>query len=171
MKQSVKALQRDGNCFKYLCSKFSGLSEEKLQEGIFVGPGIRKLILDDIFETTMSTVEREAWIALKDVISKFLGNYRDQNYKNTVNHMLDKFKGLGCNMSLKVHFLDSHLGYFPANLGAISEEQGERFHQDIKEMERRYQGRWNVSMMADYCWMLEWGFQKACINRSQPSIV
>jgi hypothetical protein len=40
-------------------------------------------------------------------------------------------------MSLKVHFLDSHLDYFPANLGAISEELGERFHQDIKEMERR----------------------------------
>ncbi|GFX46376.1 uncharacterized protein TNCV_238381 [Trichonephila clavipes] len=58
-------------------------------------------------------------------------------------------------MSVKVHFLHSHLDYFPENLGAVSEEQGERFHQDIKEMERRYQGRWNVSMMADYCWMLK----------------
>jgi hypothetical protein len=38
-------------------------------------------------------------------------------------------------MSLKVHFLD----YFPENLGAVSKEQGERFHQDIKEMETRYQ--------------------------------
>jgi hypothetical protein len=93
--------------------------------------------------------------ALKDVISNFLGNYRHQNYKNIVNHMLDKFKELGCNMSMKVHFLDSHLDYFPANLGAVSEEQGERFHQDIKEMERRYRGRWNVSMMADYCCMLQ----------------
>ncbi|GBL81342.1 hypothetical protein AVEN_143651-1 [Araneus ventricosus] len=58
-------------------------------------------------------------------------------------------------MSLKVHFLDSHLDCFPENLGAVSEEQGERFHQDIKEMERRYQGKWNVSMIADYCWMLQ----------------
>ncbi|GFV84761.1 HTH_Tnp_Tc3_2 domain-containing protein [Trichonephila clavipes] len=58
-------------------------------------------------------------------------------------------------MSVKVHFLHSHLDYFPENLGAVSEEQGERFHQDIKEMERRYQGRWNVNMMADYCWMLK----------------
>ncbi|GFX77484.1 uncharacterized protein TNCV_1743821 [Trichonephila clavipes] len=41
------------------------------------------------------------------------------------------------------------------NLGAVSEEQGERFHLDIREMERRYQGRWNVNMMADYCWMLK----------------
>jgi hypothetical protein len=52
-------------------------------------------------------------------------------------------------------FVDSHLNCFPANLGAVSEEQGERFHQHIKEKERRYQGRWNVSMMADYCWMLQ----------------
>ncbi|GFW53761.1 uncharacterized protein TNCV_3938551 [Trichonephila clavipes] len=58
-------------------------------------------------------------------------------------------------MSVKVHLLYSHLDYFPENLGAVSEEQGERFHQDIKEMERRYQGRWNVNMMADYCWMLK----------------
>ncbi|GFU57687.1 uncharacterized protein TNCV_3638421 [Trichonephila clavipes] len=58
-------------------------------------------------------------------------------------------------MSVKVHFLHSHLDYFPENVGAVSEEQGERFHQDIKEMERRYQGRWNVNMMADYCWMLK----------------
>ncbi len=46
------------------------------------------------------------------------------------------------------------MDYFPQNLGAVSEEQGERFHQDIKGMERRYQGRWNVNMMADYSCML-----------------
>jgi hypothetical protein len=142
MKQFVKALQRDRNCFKYRCSKFPDLSEAKHKERIFVGPDIRKLILDKMFETTMSNFEREAWIALKDVKSKFLENYGDQNYKNTVNHMLDKFKELGCNVSLKVHFLDSHLDYFPTSLGAVSEEQWERFHQDMKEMERRHQGRW-----------------------------
>lgn len=57
-------------------------------------------------------------------------------------------------MSIKVHFLHSHLDNFPEYLGAVSEEPGEQFHQDIKEMELRYQGRWNVYMMADYCWML-----------------
>jgi hypothetical protein len=34
----------------------------------------------------------------------------------------------------------------------VSEEQGECFHHDIKEMERIYQGQWNVNMMKDYCW-------------------
>jgi hypothetical protein len=92
---------------------------------------------------------KNAWIALRD-ISKFWGNYR-----STVNHMLEKFKGVGRNMSQKVHFLGCHFDYFPANLWVISEEQGERFHHVIKEMGRRNQGRWNMRMMADYCWMLQ----------------
>ncbi|UYV77462.1 hypothetical protein LAZ67_15001094 [Cordylochernes scorpioides] len=40
------------------------------------------------------------------------------------------------------------------NLGAYSDEQGERFHQDMKVMEERYQGVWDCHMMADYCWNL-----------------
>jgi len=35
------------------------------------------------------------------------------------------------------------------------EELGESFHQDIKTMEKRYQGRWNTNMMANYCWCWE----------------
>jgi hypothetical protein len=52
-------------------------------------------------------------------------------------------------MSLKVHFLDSHLDFFPENLGAVSDEHRERFHQDISNMEKRYQGKWSLSMLAD----------------------
>jgi len=37
----------------------------------------------------------------------------------------------------------------------MSDEQGERFHQDIKEMETRYQRCWVAVMMADYCWTLK----------------
>jgi len=36
-------------------------------------------------------------------------------------------------MSVKVHYLHSHLDRFPENLGDLSEEQRERFHQDIKQ--------------------------------------
>lgn len=36
----------------------------------------------------------------------------------------------------------------------MSEEQGDRFHQYVNEMERRYQGRWNFNIIADYCCML-----------------
>ena len=57
-------------------------------------------------------------------------------------------------MSAKENFLYKHLEYSPENLGALSEEQGERFYQDIKIMQKRYQDRWNVNMTADDCWCL-----------------
>ena len=79
----------------------------------------------------------------------FLGNRRDYNYVNLVNRLLESFHKLGCNMSIKVHFLHSHLDEFPANLGDVSDEQG--FHQDIQTMGERYQGRYDTKMMADYC--------------------
>jgi hypothetical protein len=44
MKQFVKALLKERECFKYLCKKFPGLSDAKLKEGIFVEPDIRKLL-------------------------------------------------------------------------------------------------------------------------------
>ena len=57
-------------------------------------------------------------------------------------------------MSLKIHFLHSHLDFFPQNCGAVSDEHGERFHQDIAAMEKWYQGKWSPSMLADYCWTI-----------------
>jgi len=49
-------------------------------------------------------------------------------------------------MNLKIHFLESHLVFPPENLGEISDEHGERFHQDILAMEKRYQGKWTSNM-------------------------
>jgi len=54
-------------------------------------------------------------------------------------------------MSIKMHYLFSHIDWFLENLGSMRDEQGERFHQDIKEMETRYQGCWDAVTMADYC--------------------
>ena len=54
-------------------------------------------------------------------------------------------------MSIKVHFLLSHLDLFSESLGALSNEQGERFHQDISEMEERYQRKWDAVMLSNYC--------------------
>lgn len=169
MKQFVKALTKTESCFQYLCTKFPHLSEAKLKEGVFVGPDIRKLMQDETYETMMTSKEKNAWTAFKQVVLKFLGNEKDPDYKKIVNNMLKKFKELGCNMSLKVHFLHSHLNFFPENLGSVSEEQGERFHQDIKEMEKRYQGHWDVNMMGDYCWSLHRETQDTSHKRKSHS--
>ena len=50
------------------------------------------------------------------------------------------YKEMGCRMLLKLGFLHSHLEFFPENLGAVNDQQDERFHQDIQAMEKRYQG-------------------------------
>ncbi|GBO33272.1 hypothetical protein AVEN_105594-1 [Araneus ventricosus] len=51
--------------------------------------------------------------------------------------------------------LYNHFADFPKNTGAVSDEQGERIHQDFKVIKARYQGRWDVHMMADYCWSIK----------------
>lgn len=58
----------------------------------------------------------------KAVIKKFLVNYKVPNYSDTVKRTMEKFKLLGYNMGLKIHFLDAHMGYFLKNLRAMSEE-------------------------------------------------
>lgn len=64
---------------------------------------------------------------------KFLGNIKDALYKTIVKRNLAAYKSLGCNMSLQVHFLHSHVDYFSENLGTYSEEQVERFHHDFHD--------------------------------------
>ncbi|UYV60207.1 hypothetical protein LAZ67_1000404 [Cordylochernes scorpioides] len=83
------------------------------------------------------------------------GSVKVENYRDIVNDLLLSYKALGCNMSLKIHFLHSHLDFFPDNLGAVSDEHGERFHQAISSMEKRYQGKWSPAMLADDCWALK----------------
>ena len=102
----------------------------------------------------MTAVEARAWVAFTNVLQGFLGNKKDDNYEGIVDELLLSLRGLGGKMGIKLHYLHSHLDKFPYNPGDVSEEQGERFHQDIEVMEDRYQGRSDSRMMSDYCWSL-----------------
>jgi len=90
-------------------------------------------------------------------LSSFLGNRKAVNYKGIVAKLLCILQDTVANMRIKLHFLYSHLDRFPENLGDLTDEQGERFHQDISEMEVRYQGSWSwdADMLADYCWSIK----------------
>ncbi|KYM93378.1 hypothetical protein ALC62_16020 [Cyphomyrmex costatus] len=155
MKQFVKSLDKTGKCFKYLHQIFPKYSDAKIKEGVFDGPQIRKLFRDPDFIKTMNNREKAAWQSFQAVAENFLGNKKSPQYKELVAKMIQNYEKQGCLMNLKLHFLFSHLDEFPENLGHFSEEQGERFHQDIKVVETRYQGRWDVNMLADFCWMLK----------------
>ena len=114
-----------------------------------MGPQIRELFKDDMFNKLLQGDEKKAWDAFHLVSANFLGNIMAENYKELIEDM-SLFHKLGCNMSLKIHLLFSHLDFFPDNCGMVSDEHGERFHQEIATMEKQYQGIWSTSVLADY---------------------
>ena len=154
MKNFVKELDKAGAGFQHLTNKFPSISSAKLKEGIFVGPQIRQVLLDDTFQQILLPIELTVRLAFKALVENFLGNKRSDNYAELVDNLLEAYGRLGACMSLKIHFLHSHIDFFHSNLGAVSDEMGERFHQDISQMEANYQGKWNATMMGDFCWTL-----------------
>jgi len=135
----------------HLAEKFSRLTEVKIKVGVFVSPQVRMLFRDVMFNSVLQGDEKKAWDAFRLVSSNFLGNIRAENYKELIEDMLSLYHKLGCNMSLKIHMLHSHLDFFPDNCGMFSDEHGERFHQETATMEKRYQGKWSTSMSTAYC--------------------
>jgi len=110
------------------------LSDAKIKEGIFIGPMIGELIQDKQFDEDLNETERNAWLSFKRICKDFLRNHKAAKYQDVVQDLLTTYKAMGCNMSLKIHLLESHLDFFPENLGEASEEHGERFHQDILDI-------------------------------------
>ena len=125
MKNFVKGMNQEGRAFKYIREKFPKLSDAKVKEGIFVGPQIRELVKDPAFDQVLEGKEKEAWEAFKGVVRGFLGNKRDDNHTHLVTVLLQKYHNLGCKMSLKIHFLHSHLHFVPPSCGVVSDEHGE----------------------------------------------
>ena len=83
------------------------------------------------FIGTLSDLQKNVLSAYKDIVEKFLGNPRAKNYTRIVHKLLGSYKTFGCNMDIKLHFPYSHLSTFPETLVKVSDEQGERFHQNF----------------------------------------
>ncbi|GBM83394.1 hypothetical protein AVEN_242129-1 [Araneus ventricosus] len=167
----VKALDREGVAFLHLKNKFKHLSEAKVKEGMFIGPQIKAVLRDEEFEKKLSEAEKAAWLAFKSVCTHFLRNKKAENHEDFVGDIVKCFRVIGCNMSLKLHVLASHLNFFPQSLGTISDEHRERFHQDISMFEKRFSGRWNRSMLAEYCWSVIRDTQSDAYKRKRPKFI
>jgi len=107
MKNSVKAMNQEEAAFTYLCIKFPRLSEAKLKEG----PQIWDLIKDEYFINLLQGDKKAVWDSFKFVLKGFLAKRRAQNHEVLVKNLLQSYQKLGCNMSLKIHFLHSHLDF------------------------------------------------------------
>ena len=68
--------------------------------------------------------------------------------------MLQNFQEMKVNMTLEIHMMHSHLDFFPENMGAVSEEHGEKFYQDNVTIEKRFDVKWIENALAFYCWNL-----------------
>ena len=136
-KNFVKTLNIGGQGFAYIRKIFSNVSDAKVKAGVFTGPQIRKLLNDSNFVLSLNVIEKAAWISFKSVVDNFLGNKKSPDYREIIGNMIENYRQLDCRMSLKLHFMHSHLDFFPENLGAMSDEHGERFHQEISSMKQR----------------------------------
>ncbi|KAI6660741.1 hypothetical protein LOD99_10248 [Oopsacas minuta] len=107
MKNFVKAIVKyneEGEGFKYLKDKFPKVSDAKIKEGIFIGPQIRELFKDLNFEACLNSVEKAAWNSFISLNENFLGTKKSPIYEEIVVTLLDAFRTMGCNMSLKYTF-------------------------------------------------------------------
>ena len=158
-------MNHNGSTFLYLRQKFCLLTDAKIREGVFSGPDIRLLLRDEVSERIVTGDKQRAWHAFREVVTGFLGNRRANNYNDLVEELLYSYQKQGCNMSMKIHFLSSHLGLFPENCGSVSEEGGERIQQNIAAMEGRYRGKWSPSALANCCWTLMRDSPNSTFNR------
>ena len=71
MKQFVKALDKNCDCFRNICSRFLAISREKVRDGIFDRPEIQTLIKDPALVLHMSIVESTAWCSYVSAVKEF----------------------------------------------------------------------------------------------------
>jgi hypothetical protein len=84
---------------------------------------------------------------LKTQAATFWVIKKSGNYVEIVEELLSSFCALGCNMSLKLHFLQSHVDFFPGNMAAVSMSTVKGSITIYTPNVRK------VDMLADYCWM------------------
>ena len=81
-------------------SVLPGLPFEKIKAGVFNEPQT-----DQEFTRKMNDKERTAWFSFVAVMANFFGNKKADNYETLVANMMSAFHNLGCNLSVKLHYL------------------------------------------------------------------
>jgi len=119
---------------------FPNVSEAKTKDGIFVGPQVTKIFEDQDISTKFNSTDGRGWKAFENVCRNFTGNKTAESYSEIVQELISSHSPMGCNMSLKLQFLQSHLDFVPGS-----------FLQDISQTENSSSGKWSPNMLADYC--------------------
>jgi len=72
-----------------------------------------------IISTHHDNFGKNAWQSYTAVVENFLRNFIAFKYHNLLKQLLNSYKQLGCNMSVKVDFIHSHVNNFSENLEAL----------------------------------------------------
>jgi len=147
--QFIKAIE--GPPIQELKDMFPLMTSTKVESGIFTGPQIRKVLASEIFINKLDCKQTKAFNSMKLIFEKFLGLECDPNSKRMIDELMKNFKNINANMSLKMHMLHSHADFFKHNI-KVSDQHGERFHQELLPFEKRYKGKCPVNMIGDYIW-------------------
>lgn len=130
------------------------LSKEKVHNGIFVGPQIKKLLSNEHFQMLLNEEERKAYDSIVATIKCVLypSSTPIEAQKDIVTGLITNLIKMGCNYSPKMHCVHSHLEHLKSTQYSVSDEHGEKVHQTMKACEAWYDGKELKSMLADFIW-------------------
>lgn len=117
MEKYVRALDKDGGCLSYISWKFHGLSEVKFRVIIFDGSQIEPL-KDNNSVRSMNYLQSLLWSHFVDVLKQSLEDHKGDNNCSLVETMWENVRKLGCNTSIKVHYLLNNFNKFLENSGS-----------------------------------------------------
>ena len=104
MKNFVKCTDKTGLGFQYMRNKFPNVSDAKIEEVIFIGPLIRKLMQDKQFDQDLNESERNVWFSFSGICNDFLRNHKTPNYHDVVQVLLTSYKAMEESIShVKLH--------------------------------------------------------------------
>ena len=81
-----------GSNFSKISLELIKVMQNGIKAEIFVGPKIRKLMLNEDFDSRLNPVELAAWNVFKTVVANFLGNHRHEQYADIIDDMLKAYE-------------------------------------------------------------------------------
>ena len=113
----VKAMSEEGEGFIYVREIFPHISEAKIEEGIFVGPEVKRLSQYTDFRNQLNSVGGRAWQAFENVCSNFW-EMKDQKIRRNCGGATFLILCLGMQHVIESPFPAVSLGFFPVKCGS-----------------------------------------------------
>jgi hypothetical protein len=96
MENFVNGMDKTGRGLLCVRNKLPNTSDAKIKEGIFIGPQIRELKEDKLFDEDLNETERNSWLLFKRICKDILGNHKTANCQDVVQDLLTSYKSTGC---------------------------------------------------------------------------